>query len=155
MALGGQYLASRRVLGALPIPTLALLDKANIHKGHKRESRSSWVEDFPHEFNMTEETSSREKERETKLPFASFSKGHSYTYGMMLMGGGHIQPLEPGSTFWIGTWVMCSSPTRFDTLPTEASVTSTKEPDTLEKGTRSRIINLCRRRCKVYPSSLV
>lgn len=56
----------------------------------------------------------RKRERETKLPFASFSKGHSYTYGMMLMGGGHIQPLEPGSTFWTGTWVMCSSPTMFD-----------------------------------------
>ncbi|XP_058588910.1 uncharacterized protein LOC131513749 isoform X1 [Neofelis nebulosa] len=75
---------SRRVLWAPPTPTPALLDKkVNVHKGHTKEPKSSWVlgfcshhsrlqilfphlgpvlnprRIFPHEFNMTDEACSR------------------------------------------------------------------------------------------------
>lgn len=113
-------------------------------------------------------------ESETKLPFASFSKAHSYTCGAMVMGGGHIQPLEADSTSRNGTQVMGSSPLRtmFDrrspglyVSSTKASITSINEPVTLEKETLSRIIKsfsvhplllspLCRRKYKAHLSSL-
>lgn len=38
---------SRRVLWAPPIPTPALLDKkVNVHKGHTKKPKSSWVLGF-------------------------------------------------------------------------------------------------------------